>query len=143
MGHLSPGGVLAFQIPHNLSEPSHVMMRETAFAEDAPWAEKLRRENPTRDDFPSPVELYDGLTSLSAGLDIWQTTYYHTMENHEGIVEWVKGTGLRPFLNPLTEEEQREFTSRYLDRLKGAYTAQEDGRVLLPYPRLFLVATKA
>lgn len=141
--HLAPGGSLAVQVPFNLSEPSHVAMKETAFAPNVPWEEKLKAANPVREEFPDPSELYDGLKHLCADLTIWKTTYYHTMENHEGIVEWVKGTGLRPFLDPLTESERKEYTEQYLARLRAAYPAQKDGKVVLPYPRLFVVATKA
>ncbi|KAM0426115.1 hypothetical protein ACHAPT_008746 [Fusarium lateritium] len=141
--HLAPGGSLAFQVPFNLSEPSHVSMKETAFAPNAPWVEKLKAANPVREEFPDPSELYDGLRHLCSDLTIWKTTYIHTMENHEGIVEWVKGTGLRPFLEPLSEPERQEYTKQYLERLRAAYPTQKDGKVLLPYPRLFVVATKA
>ncbi|KAL2672876.1 hypothetical protein Neosp_013592 [[Neocosmospora] mangrovei] len=141
--HLAPGGSLAVQVPFNLSEPSHVAMKETAFAPNVPWADKLKAANPVREEFPDPSELYDGLKHLCADLTIWKTTYYHTMENHDGIVEWVKGTGLRPFLDPLTESERKEYSEQYLTRLRAAYPTQKDGKVVLPYPRLFLVATKA
>lgn len=141
--HLAPGGSLAVQVPFNLSEPSHVAMKETAFAPNVPWEEKLKAANPVREEFPDPSELYDGLKHLCADLTIWKTTYYHTMDNHEGIVEWVKGTGLRPFLDPLTESERKEYTEQYLARLRAAYPTQKDGKVVLPYPRLFVVATKA
>ena len=141
--HLAPGGTLAFQIPYNLNEPSHAVMREVAAMPNKPWTEILARANIERDQFPSPTEIWDGLKPLCADLDIWQTTYMHVMENHEGIVEWVKGTGLRPYVDPLDEKAREEFISIYLGKLKEAYTAQVDGKVLLPYPRLFVVATKA
>ena len=144
LSQLSPaGGVLAFQIPFNMSEPSHVAMRETASEPDAPWTETLRRADTARDEFHSPAELYDALKPLCSRVDIWKTTYFHLMENHEGIVDWVKGTGLRPFLDPLSDSEREAYTKRYLERIREAYTAQQDGRVLLPYPRLFVVASKA
>jgi trans-aconitate 2-methyltransferase len=143
LDHLAPGGSLAFQIPYNLNEPSHAVMREVADMPNKPWSETLKRANISRDQFPSPTEIWDGLKPLCADLDIWQTTYMHVMENHEGIVEWVKGTGLRPYVDPLDENARKDFIETYLGKLKEAYTAQNDGKVLLPYPRLFVVATKA
>ncbi|KAJ3549128.1 hypothetical protein NM208_g647 [Fusarium decemcellulare] len=140
---LSAGGSLAFQVPFNLSEPSHESMRETAFTPNTPWVETFKRTNPVRDEFPSPVELYDGMKPLCSELDIWKTTYYHVLENHEAIVEWVKGTGLRPFIDPLSDSVREEFLQSYLAKLRDAYPIQHDGKVLLPYPRLFVVATKA
>ncbi|KAF9786526.1 hypothetical protein IL306_001959 [Fusarium sp. DS 682] len=141
--HVAPGGSLAFQVPYNLQEPSHALMRETADTPNMPWSEKLKAANISRDQFPSPTEIWDGLKHLCSDLDIWQTTYMHVMENHEGIVEWVKGTGLRPYIDPLDESEREAFIECYLSKLKKAYTAQKDGKVLLPFPRLFVVATKA
>lgn len=140
---LSPGGVLAFQVPNNLSERSHVAMRETAQAPNAPWAKTLSRVNLGRDEFHTPSELHDALSPLCSDVNIWETKYFHTMENHGAIVEWVKGTGLRPFINPLTESEREGYLQHYLGRIKELYPTQQDGTVLLPYPRLFVVATKA
>lgn len=141
--HVAPGGgVLAFQVPFNMSEPSHASMQETAVAPGTLWEQTLRRANPKRDEFPTPQELYDGLKPLCSDVQIWRTTYYHTMENHEAIVEWVKGTGLAPFIEPLSAEEREGFLQHYLGLIKRVYPTQQDGRVLLPYPRLFVVATK-
>ncbi|CAG7566006.1 unnamed protein product [Fusarium equiseti] len=113
LNHLAPGGSLAFQIPYNLNEPSHALMREVAAMPNKPWTETLKQANIERDQFPSPTEIWDGLKPLCADLDIWQTTYMHVMENHEGIVEWVKGTGLRPYVDPL--DENREESSPALE----------------------------
>ncbi|QGI87717.1 hypothetical protein CEK25_002673 [Fusarium fujikuroi] len=126
--HVAPGGSLAFQVPYNLEEPSHNLMRETAETPNMPWTEKLKVANYSRDQFPSPTEIWDGLKHLCSDLDIWQTTYMHVMENHEGIVEWVKGTGLRPYLDPLSESEQEAFVEAYLNKLKKGYSAQKDGK---------------
>lgn len=142
--HVIPGGgVLAFQVPFNMSEPSHAGMQEAATAPGSIWAETLRRANPKRDEFPTPAELYDGLKPLCSDVQIWRTTYYHVMENHEAIVEWVKGTGLRPYVEPLSPEEKDGFLKHYLDIIKRDYPTQNDGRVLLAYPRLFVMAQKA
>ncbi|KAJ5232939.1 Trans-aconitate 2-methyltransferase [Penicillium chermesinum] len=132
------GGVFAFQVPDNLDQPSHVSMRETA--KNGPWAAKL--ETIGRDSFQSPREIYDALKPISSRVDVFHTSYYHALENHEAIVEWVKGTGLRPYLDPLDPQEKEAFLEDYLRRLKDAYPACVDGRVLLPYPRLFVVAVK-
>ncbi|KAJ5172663.1 Trans-aconitate 2-methyltransferase [Penicillium capsulatum] len=132
------GGVFALQVPDNLSEPSHVLMRETANA--GPWAAKLASAG--RDSFQTPQEIYDQLKPLCASVDMFHTSYYHSLENHEAIIEWVKGTGLRPFLDPLSAEEKQGYLREYLKRLAEKYPTCIDGRVLLPYPRLFVVAVK-
>lgn len=133
-----PGGVFAFQVPDNLSEPSHVAMRETAA--DGPWARSLDLAG--RDSFQTPQEIYDELKPLCSDVNIWHTYYNHSLESHQAVVEWVKGTGLRPFIDPLSEEEREEFLKAYIGRLEQRYPKSVDGRVLLRYPRLFVVAVK-
>ncbi|CAI7631969.1 unnamed protein product [Penicillium crustosum] len=123
------GTVFALQVPHNLDEPSHALMVETAA--NGPWAEKL--SGAKRDGFQSPQELQ---------VHLFETSYYHSLESHEAVIEWVKGTGLRPFVDPLEDSEKDAFLKDYLRRLQGAYPVSVDGRVLLKYPRLFMVAVK-
>ncbi|BDD58729.1 hypothetical protein MAP00_003986 [Monascus purpureus] len=135
------GGVFAFQVPDNFDEPSHLAMRQTA--EDGPWATTLSSLNPAREVFQSPHELYNQLKPLCSAVNVWHTSYYHVLDNHDDIVEWVKGTGLRPFIDPLSAEERDGFLKAYLERLKRAYPVLNDGKVILRYPRLFVVATKA
>lgn len=142
MGRLATGGALAFQVPDNLTEPSHVAMQETANAPGEAWTEVLSRSAPKRDEFQTSAEIYDALIPFSSNVDIWRTTYYHIMKDHQAIVEWVKGTGLRPYLDPLGEEEAKGYLASYLAKLKEKYPAQSDGQVLLAYPRLFVVAVK-
>ncbi|KAE8349057.1 S-adenosyl-L-methionine-dependent methyltransferase [Aspergillus coremiiformis] len=132
------GGVFAFQVPDNLMEPSHVLMREVAAS--GPWAAILR--NVDRDTFQSAQEIYDQLKPLSSEVNIFRTEYYHSLEDHRAIVEWVKGTGLRPYVDPLLPQDKKAFLEEYLKRLESAYPKLIDGRVLLRYPRLFVVAAK-
>ncbi|KAL4931838.1 S-adenosyl-L-methionine-dependent methyltransferase [Aspergillus undulatus] len=132
------GGVFAFQVPDNLSEPSHVAMRETAA--DGPWSGTL--DSAGRQGFQTAQEIYDELKPICADLNIWHTHYYHSLENHEAVVEWVKGTGLRPFVDPLSPADKDGFLKAYLGRLQKLYPSSIDGSVLLRYPRLFVVAVK-
>jgi trans-aconitate 2-methyltransferase len=138
MGLLAPGGVLAVQMPDNLAEPVHVLMRETARA--MPFAAKLA--DAAREPLPSVGFYYDLLSSHCARLDIWHTVYNHPMADAAAIVEWVKSTGLRPFLNPLDEREKEAFLSDYEARIAEAYPPRTDGKVLLRFPRLFIVARR-
>ncbi|KAL4976876.1 hypothetical protein BDW66DRAFT_133973 [Aspergillus desertorum] len=133
-----PGGVFAFQVPDNLAEPSHVAMRETAAK--GPWSSTL--QSIARDSFQSPQEIYDELKPLCADVNIWHTHYNHSLEDHEAVVEWVKGTGLRPFIGPLSPADRESFLSVYKGRLEQLYPKSIDGRVLLRYPRLFVVAVR-
>lgn len=140
---LKPGGVFAFQVPDNFGEPSHVAMR--AVAAQGPWSDTLNRlpEPPTRRPFQSPQELYDSLKPLCSDVNMWHTCYYHVLEDHRAIVEWVKGTGLRPYIDPLGDDEKRGFLEAYLEKITELYPPLADGKVCLRYPRLFVVAVRS
>jgi trans-aconitate 2-methyltransferase len=139
MTHLTPGGAFAFQVPDNLAEPSHMLMREVtgqgAFA--AKFKTPIQREV-----IPSADEYYDRLSPISSRVEIWRTTYHHVLPNVVAIVEWVKGTGLRPFLDRLDMAERGAFLAEYEKRLAHAYPPRVDHRVLFRFPRLFVVAVK-
>ncbi|PSJ64947.1 trans-aconitate 2-methyltransferase [Kumtagia ephedrae] len=139
LGRLAPGGVLAVQMPDNLGEPSHRLMRETAAA--VSFAAKLA--GAARDPLPPVAAYYDLLAPRAARLDIWHTAYNHPLADAQAIVDWVSSTGLKPFLDPLDEEEKRQFLALYLARIAEAYPPRVDGRVLLRFPRLFIVAQRA
>lgn len=141
IGKLKPGGVLAVQMPDNADEPSHRLMRE--IAEAAPWAEKLASAFAERADIRA-AEWYFRLARAHARrIDVWRTTYYHPLAGGaHAIVEWVKGSGLRPFLDPLDEEHRIEFLARYEAAISEAYPMEGDGTVILPFPRLFFVALR-
>mgnify|MGYP000846048567 FL=1 len=140
LGALGPGGVLAVQMPDNLDEPSHVLMREVAMQE--PWREQLSKAAETRDQLPKPSVYYDALKPLCSRLEIWHTIYNHPLDSAIEIVEWLKGTGLRPFIDPLDLPERKNFIAAYTARIAAAYLPQADGKVLLRFPRLFIVATR-
>ena len=138
MEHLAPGGVLAVQMPDNMAEPSHRSMRETAAA--MPFRVKL--EGAARAPLPPVGTYYDLLIERSSRLDIWHTAYNHPLAGAEAIVEWVKSTGLKPFLDPLEPGERQTFLADYLARVREAYPPRKDGKVLLRFPRLFIVAMR-
>jgi len=137
---LSSGGSLAVQMPDNLAEPSHVLMRQVAG--DGPWATKLAGAQGERSQVEPAAWYYHLLRPRCARVDVWRTTYHHPLAGIDAVVEWFKGSGLRPYLAPLDEEEQAEYLLRYRAALAGAYPTQPDGSVLLPFPRLFFVATR-
>jgi trans-aconitate 2-methyltransferase len=137
---LGPRGALAIQMPDNLDQPSHVWMRETAA--DGPWRESLREAAAARTTLPGADWYYALLRPLFAKVEIWRTTYYHPLAGAGAIVEWVKGTGLRPFLDPLGPDDRAAYLQAYRQRLEAAYPALADGVVLLPFPRLFILAER-
>jgi trans-aconitate 2-methyltransferase len=138
MGDVAQGGVLAFQVPRNFDAPSHALMREVANA--GPWAEKLAGARQRH--VLSPEEYFDILAPLSSSVDIWETTYLQVLEGDDPVLAWVSGTGLRPFVQPLDEEERQSFIAQYRARLQQAYPRRADGKTLFPFQRLFAVATR-
>jgi len=139
-GCLSEGGWLAVQMPNNMQEVSHALMR--MISADGPWSDRLVPIAKTRAVLGPLDEYYRLLRPLCSRLDIWQTTYIHTIDGAERIVEWFEGSELRPFLKPLSPGEREAFLARYREGLVQSYASQPDGKVLLPYPRLFFVAQK-
>jgi trans-aconitate 2-methyltransferase len=137
---LSRGGVLAVQMPDDLDEPSHRLMREVA--SDGSWTGKLGAASRIRERILGAGEYYDLLCRDAASVDIWRTVYHHPLADAGAIVSWFQSTGLRPFLDPLDTDEAAAFLTAYRERIAQAYAPQRDGRVLLAFPRLFLVARR-
>lgn len=137
---LPQGGVLAVQMPDNTEEPALTLMREVA--DKGPWASNPAMAEAARVDLPSPEDYYDLLKPLCRHVDIWHTIYNHVMTGPEAIVEWFKGSSLRPFLSALDARMAEEFNAVYTAKIARHYTARIDGRVLLKFPRLFIVATR-
>jgi trans-aconitate 2-methyltransferase len=131
---LKLNGVLAVQMPDNTDEPSHVLMREVAYEQGYP--------NRAREPLPGIHAYYDILTEAGCDVDIWRTTYYHKMSSHQAIIDWVSATGLRPWMQELSEDEQLKFLARYHELLVQQYPIQENGQILLAFPRLFFVARR-
>jgi trans-aconitate 2-methyltransferase len=138
---LAVGGCLAVQMPDNLDEPAHVLMRQ--IAADGPWRDKLSGASAKRAARHEPAWYYELLLGVAAAIDVWRTTYHHRLAGGAAdIVEWFKGTGLQPFLNPLDTNERADYLTRYQEAVARAYPPLADGSVLLPFPRLFIVATR-
>ena len=135
---MGEGACLAVQMPDNLAEPTHELMR--AVAADGPWATRLA--NAARAPLPPPRIYYDALKPSAHHVEIWHSIYNHVLDGPGAIVEWVKSTGLRPFIDPLTPDERSEFLARYQARIADAYPPTSDGKVLLRFPRLFFVAVR-
>ncbi|ARB85696.1 MULTISPECIES: trans-aconitate 2-methyltransferase [Yersinia] len=138
LSKLATHGILAVQMPDNQDEPSHRAMREVA--ENAPWQQTLLEAGAIRAKVLSANQYYDLLAPNAERVDIWRTTYYHPMPSAQAIVDWLRATGLRPFLEPLSEAMRLDFLQDYLAIIDVAYPQQADGRRLLAFPRLFIVA---
>lgn len=137
---LAPGGVLAIQMPDNLQEPTNRVMREMAV--QAPWRDSIGAASAARTDLLGIDAYYDLLAGQAAAVDVWHTIYRHPMASAAAIVEWVRASALRPFVDPLPETLRRSFLTEYERRVDALYAPRSDGRRLLAFPRLFLVAQR-
>lgn len=139
LSHVAPGGYLAIQIPANIDALPHRLMQELAASPD--WQDHFPHQ--VREwDALEPAAYYDILAPHSATLDIWSTTYLHVLPDPAAIVEWYKGTGLRPWLDALPGEKEKEkFLTDYTARIAQYFHPRPDGKVLFPFERLFLLAS--
>ena len=136
-GQLAADGWLAFQVPANFGLPSHRLMRELAGSER--WRDRLAGVLRHADAVAEPAEYLELLTRAGLRVDAWQTSYLHVLSGPDPVLEWVRGTGLRPVLQALSEEEAAEFTDEYAALLRQVYPAQPFGTVF-PFLRTFVVA---
>jgi trans-aconitate 2-methyltransferase len=137
---LAPGGVLAIQMPDNRDEPTHRLMRE--LAAEAPWTDAIGDYSKLRTELFSIDGYYDLLADKAAHVDVWRTVYQHPMASAAAIVEWVRATGLKPFVDRLPPELQASYLAEYERRVDHAYPARTDGKRLLAFPRMFIMAQK-
>lgn len=133
---LPSGGWLAFQVPGNFGSPSHVLMRE--LAESDRWRDRVGDVLRHADAVHEPAE-YAGLL-LAAGLtvDAWETTYLHVLTGPDPVLQWVRGTGLRPVLAALGDDAPG-FEAEFAALLRSAYPADDSGRTIFPFRRIFAV----
>ncbi|KAF1046838.1 trans-aconitate 2-methyltransferase [Xylophilus sp.] len=137
---LAPGGVLAVQMPDNREEPSHQLMREVA--SEAPFSTFIPDARGVRTAILPLAAYYDLLSTQAAQVDVWHTIYQHPLPSAEAIMDWVRATGLRPFVDRLPPDLQLRFVAEYQRRIDAAYGARAVGLRLLAFPRLFIVAQR-
>ena len=131
LARVRSGGALAVQIPADFDALPHRLMRE--LAPPGVFVKEWRSHE--------PAFYYDVLAPHARRLDVWQIEYQHIMPDADAIVEWYKGSGLRPFLEALEAGAAREkFITEFSGRIRAAYPARPDGKVLFPFRRLFLIA---
>jgi trans-aconitate 2-methyltransferase len=134
---LAAHGCLAFQMPDNYQEPSHSLMRELIL-QHVPDLSAVHTHPPIE-----PASFYyDLLAPRAQHIDIWQTRYEQVVPDARAIVEWFKGTGLRPYLEALSPEQRAVFERDYEHALARAYPKRSDGNVLFSFPRLFIVCVR-
>ena len=137
---LAPGGALAVQMPRNHAAPSHALMRATAA--EGKWAATLKFVRGI-EAVADPGEYYDWLAPQAASVDVWETEYLQVLTGDDAVVEWVKSTGLKPYLDALDEGARPAFLDAYRRRIAAAYPRRADGTTLFAFRRLFVVAIKS
>jgi len=142
LDHLIPqiadGGVLAFQVPNNFSEPSHTLLAE--LFEAPQWATKLERLR--RPAVQAPHWYVERLADRGFSVDAWETRYLHILDGDDSVLEWVKGTTLRLALDHLERGDRQAFLAEYGQLLRDAYPRFRWG-TLFPFKRLFVVAGRS
>jgi trans-aconitate 2-methyltransferase len=136
---LAPGGVLAVQVPNNRGEMPHRALEE--LIAEPRWRGRVPAQALAPGVEPAPFYA----TTLGArGLhvDLWETIYYHALPSADAIVEWLKGTTLRPILSVLGSGDADELLRALSERLEEVYRSGPGG-VVFPFRRLFFVARGA
>jgi trans-aconitate 2-methyltransferase len=139
MALVSPGGVLAVQMPDNWDHPSHRLIGR--LVADPRWK---TRTAPVFLDHPlaEPEEYRAWLLPQSAAIDQWRTTYYHVLEGADPVLAWVKGSVLRPILAVLEPDESQEFLTELTESYRTNLPPEPSGVTMLPFSRVFMVATR-
>jgi trans-aconitate 2-methyltransferase len=138
LDYLSPGGALAVQMPNNFEGPPHVAMAETAV--EPRWTARL---GPATESYGiQPVAFYyEALRKHASSLNIWETEYLQIMDGPRAILDWIRSTAMRFYLQRLPNDEERKaFEARCLERLEAVYHPDDQGKVLFPFRRMFIIA---
>ena len=138
MNALRPGGVLAVQVPMQQEEPIHRIIEGLVRSDK--WAAKIG--TPRVFHTLSQSKYIDLLAEYSSDFTCWQTTYCHRLPNHQAIMEWYKGTGLRPYLAVLDAQDAAAFEAEVFAQVQSAYPPQQNGEVIFRFPRFFFTAVK-
>lgn len=138
MGILNSKGIMAIQIPISEEQAVHKVIHKVTQREK--WNSRFTS---TREFYTlTESEYFDILADISADFNIWKTIYCHRMPSHQSIIEWYKGTALRPYLDVLDNAEKAEFERDILAELKTEYPIQSNGEIIFRFPRLFMLAVK-
>jgi trans-aconitate 2-methyltransferase len=146
---LPAGGWLAFQVPGNFGAPSHTLMR--SLATSPRWAPLVGDVLRRHEDVGSPADYASLLLDAGLDADVWETTYLHQLSGPDPVLDWVRGTGLRPVLTALADQNAPDaddpraaaevFEAEYAAALRSAYPATDHG-TLFPFRRIFAAAHK-
>jgi trans-aconitate 2-methyltransferase len=138
---LKVNGALAVQVPANDKSPLHKSL--LTVSKNDKWY-KFSGDCDRLLNYQSASYYYDILNGLSSKIDLWETTYYHILSNHQALIEWYKSTGMRPFLERLPDDGfRKQFDNEVLEGCRESYKVQKDGKILYPFKRIFFIAYKS
>jgi trans-aconitate 2-methyltransferase len=138
---LRANGALAVQVPANNESPLHKSLLAVSKADK--WF-KFTGDCDRLLNYRSGSYYYDILNGLSSKIDLWETTYYHILSDHQALIEWYKSTGMRPFLEKLPNDNcKQQFESEILEGCRESYKIHKDGKILYPFKRIFFIAYKS
>jgi trans-aconitate 2-methyltransferase len=138
---LAPRGVLAFQVPDNFSDPSHTLLRDLRLSPT--WRDRVGQGADRELAVERPERYLEVLAAAGLVPDVWHTTYLHLLPGTDPVLEWMKGTALRPVLDMLAGDEAatRDFLGELATMLAAAYPAGPAGTVF-PFRRTFAVGRR-
>jgi trans-aconitate 2-methyltransferase len=138
LNKLRPGGVLAMQVPRHFESASHLALRELVLQSE--W--RARLEPLLLAAIPPPETYWRWLTPHVRNLDLWETIYLQVLDGKDPVVNFMRGTALRPFLSALNQADAVKFIAAFAERMAAAYPPQSNGQTLFPFRRLFLIAQR-
>ena len=135
-----PGGWIAFQVPGNFGDRTHTAMDDVATWPR--WVDRFADRERAQPAVDTPARYLERLAGLGCTVDAWETTYLHVLTGPDAVVRWVSGTGLRPYLQVLDDDGERDdFLADYRAAVAEAYPERPWGTVL-PFRRIFVVAQR-
>ncbi|GAB3250423.1 class I SAM-dependent methyltransferase [Arthrobacter pigmenti] len=139
LGELESGAWFALQVPGNFDAPSHAIMRDLAASPR--WSEQLGAALRGGDAVGAPADYLQLMLDAGFSADAWETTYLQLLQGEDPVLDWVRGTGLRPVLEVLNNHDARRFETEYASELREAYPPGDHGTVF-PFRRIFCVGRK-
>ncbi|MBP3919900.1 MAG: methyltransferase domain-containing protein [Clostridia bacterium] len=136
---LNENGVLAVQIPMNEKEMLFQIVNDVVCEEKWKFASVPIEEMKTL----TCEDYFDILSSLTSQFDVWETVYYHNMPSIDSMIDWIKGSRLRPYLHALNEADQQLFLSEIAEKASHAYKKQENGEIIFKFRRFFFTAVRS
>jgi trans-aconitate 2-methyltransferase len=133
---LAPGAWFAMQVPGNFDAPSHTLIRGLLAEPRWRGSVALRGDKAV----PEPAEYAELLAGAGADVDAWETTYLQRLAGADPVLQWIRGTALRPVRDALAPDDYAAFETDLAPRLREAYPEREDGTTWFPFRRIFAVA---